>query len=138
FAFQDEQFNDWGQPRGTVCGDIPCFAHVYCLQNHDQIGNRPKGDRLNALIPRGAHKAAAALLLLAPETPLLFMGQEYGEKDPFQFFTDYGDPALQKAVVEGRRAEFKKFAWQEEVPDPQDPQTFLRSKLSWELDQVVL
>jgi len=137
FVFQGDHFKYWDKPRGTHCRDIPCFAHVFCLQNHDQVGNRPKGDRLNALVSRGAHKAAAALLLLAPETPLLFMGQEYSEKHPFQFFTDHGDPALQKAVVEGRRAEFKKFAWQE-VPDPQDPQTFLRSKLSWELDGDVL
>ena len=137
FVFQGEQFRYWDKPRGTTCGDIPRFAHVFCLQNHDQVGNRPRGDRLNTLISRGAHKAATALLLLAPETPLLFMGQEYGEKHPFQFFTDFGDPVLQKAVMEGRRSEFKKFDWKE-VPDPQDPQTFLRSKLSWELDEDVL
>jgi maltooligosyltrehalose trehalohydrolase len=77
------------------------------------------------------------MLLLAPETPLLFMGQEYGEKNPFLFFTDFGDPALQKAVVEGRRSEFEKFDWKE-VPNPQEPETFLRSKLSWQLDEDVL
>ncbi len=137
FVFQGEQFDYWGKPRGTKCGDVPLSAHVFCLQNHDQVGNRPRGDRLNALISRGAHKAAAALLLLAPETPLLFMGQEYGEIHPFQFFSDYGDSALQKAVVEGRQAEFEKFDWKE-VPDPQDPETFLRSKLTWELDEDVL
>ena len=137
FVFQGEHFKYWDKPRGTDCRDVPCFAHVFCLQNHDQVGNRPKGDRLNAVISRGAYKAAAALLLLAPETPLLFMGQEYNEKHPFQFFTDHGDPGLQKAIVEGRRAEFKKFAWQE-VPDPQEPETFVRSKLSWQLDEDVL
>ena len=137
FVFQGEHFKYWDKPRGTDCRDVPCFAHVFCLQNHDQVGNRPKGDRLNAVISRGAYKAAAALLLLAPETPLLFMGQEYNEKHPFQFFTDHGDPELQKAIVEGRRAEFKKFAWQE-VPAPQEPETFVRSKLSWQLDEDVL
>jgi len=137
FVFQGEHFEYWNKPRGTECGDVPRSAHVFCLQNHDQVGNRPKGDRLNAIVPRGAHKAAAALLLLAPETPLLFMGQEYGEKNPFLFFADFGDPALQKAVVEGRRNEFEKFDWKE-VPDPQDPQTFVRSKLSWRLDENIL
>jgi maltooligosyltrehalose trehalohydrolase len=137
FVFQGEHFDYWGKPRGTECKDLPRSAHVFCLQNHDQIGNRPKGDRLNAIIPRGAHKGAAALLLLAPETPLLFMGQEYGEKNPFLFFTAFSDPVLQKAVVEGRWKEFEKFDWRE-VPDPQDPQTFQRSKLSWQLDQDML
>lgn len=137
FVFQGEHFDYWGKPRGTECKDLPRSVHVFCLQNHDQVGNRPKGDRLNAIVSRGAHKAAAALLLLAPETPLLFMGQEYGEKNPFQFFTDYGDPMLQKAVVEGRRSEFEKFDWKE-VANPQDQQTFQRSKLSWRLDEDML
>jgi maltooligosyltrehalose trehalohydrolase len=137
FIFQGEHFQYWNKPRGTTCGDVPRPAHVFCLQNHDQVGNRPRGDRLSSLISRGAGKAVAALLLLAPETPLLFMGQEYGEKNPFQFFTDYGDPVLRKAVVEGRRAEFEKFDWKE-VADPQNPQTFLRSKLSWQVDEEML
>jgi maltooligosyltrehalose trehalohydrolase len=75
-------------------------------------------------------------LLLAPETPLLFMGQEYDEPNPFQFFTDYGDPALQKAVREGRQQEFKDFDFSaDSVPDPQDPTTFSRSKLNWNLTE---
>ncbi|HJS98654.1 MAG TPA: malto-oligosyltrehalose trehalohydrolase [Terriglobales bacterium] len=133
FVFQGEPFNFWrGNQRGTSSADIPLPAHVLCTQNHDQVGNRARGDRLGALVPRGACKLAAALLLLAPETPLLFMGQEYGETAPFQFFTDYGDPVLQKAVREGRRKEFEHFvAFGGEVPDPQEPQTFERSKLQW-------
>jgi maltooligosyltrehalose trehalohydrolase len=75
---------------------------------------------------------AAALLLLSPHTPLLFMGQEYDEANPFQFFTDHGDPALKKAVSEGRRREFKDFDFSQ-VPDPQDPATFERSRLNWRL-----
>ena len=111
---------------------MPAPAHVICIQNHDQVGNRAYGERLIALIPRGARMVAAALLLLAAETPLLFMGQEYDESHPFQFFTHYGDPALQKAVSEGRRNEFKDFGFQE-IPDPQSTETFEQSKLNWQL-----
>ncbi len=136
FVFQGEQFKFWGKPRGTRPEGVPLYRHVIALQNHDQVGNRAKGERLSVLVPRGARKLAAALLLLAPHTPLLFMGEEYGEEAPFQFFTDYGDPALQKAVREGRRNEFRQFDWTE-VPDPQDPETFLRSRLRWTLDDPV-
>ena len=133
FVFQGEPFQFWqGRPRGTSSREMPAKAHVICIQNHDQVGNRAKGDRLTALIPRGARMLAAALLLLAPQTPLIFMGQEYDEANPFQFFADYGDPALQKAVSEGRRHEFKDFDFRD-VPDPQDPGTFERSKLNWAL-----
>src|SRR5581483_9910150 len=131
-VFQGEYFKFWQAARGTSMPGVPLPANVFCIQNHDQVGNRALGERLSALVPLGACKLAAALLLLAPETPLLFMGEEYGETAPFQFFTDYGDPVLQNAVREGRRREFKDFvAFGEEVPDPQDPQTFERSKLSW-------
>lgn len=133
FVFQGEYFEFWKAERGTPGDGMPLPAHVICIQNHDQVGNRAKGERLTSLIPRGARKMAAALLLLAPHTPLLFMGQEYDESAPFQFFTDYGDPGLQKAVREGRRKEFKEFSW-DEVPDPQDPATFERSRLSWNLE----
>jgi maltooligosyltrehalose trehalohydrolase len=135
FVFQGEPFRFWnGRPRGTSSASMPAMAHVLCIQNHDQVGNRAKGERLTALFPRGARMLAAALLLLAPETPLLFMGQEYDEANPFQFFTDYGDPALQQAVREGRSQEFKDFDFAGDVvPDPQDPATFERSKLNWKL-----
>ncbi len=130
FVFQGEHFKFWDAPRGSSPVGIPLYRHVICTQNHDQVGNRALGERLTALVPRGARKLAAALLLLAPHTPLLFMGQEYDETAPFQFFTDYGDPVLQKAVSEGRRREFRDFNW-EDVPDPQDSATFGRSKLRW-------
>jgi maltooligosyltrehalose trehalohydrolase len=130
FAFQGERSNFWDKPRGTSPEGVPLPAHVICIQNHDQVGNRAKGERLTHLVPRGARLMAAALLLLAPETPLLFMGQEYDETAPFQFFTDFGDPALQEAVSDGRRNEFKDFEWTE-VPDPQDPKTYERSRLHW-------
>jgi maltooligosyltrehalose trehalohydrolase len=137
FVFQGGPFQFWGgRPRGTSSANMPAPAHVICIQNHDQVGNRARGERLTALVPRGVRMLAAALLLLAPETPLLFMGQEYDEPNPFQFFTDYGDPALQQAVREGRQQEFKDFDFaNDEVPDPQAPATFERSKLSWQLTQ---
>ena len=137
FVFQGEPFKFWnGRARGSSSKDMPAAAHVICIQNHDQVGNRAKGERLTALIPRGARTLAAALLLLASETPLLFMGQEYDEPNPFLFFTDYGDPALQHAVREGRKQEFKDFDFaNDEVPDPQDLATFERSKLNWQLTQ---
>ena len=130
YVFQGENFAFWNAPRGTPAKDVPLPANVICIQNHDQVGNRAKGERLTALVPRGARKMAAALLLLAPHTPLLFMGQEYDETAPFQFFADFEDPELKKAVSEGRRSEFKDFDFSE-VPDPEDPQTFERSKLTW-------
>src|SRR5580765_717936 len=135
FVYQGEPFQFWGgRPRGTSSASMPATAHVICIQNHDQVGNRASGERLAKLIPRGARMLAAALLLLAPEIPLLFMGQEYDEPNPFQFFTDYGDPTLQKAVREGRQQEFKDFDFSgDSVPDPQDQATFNRSKLNWNL-----
>ena len=130
YIFQGQQYPFWNRARGTSAKSVPLPANVICLQNHDQVGNRAKGERLTALIPPGARKLAAALLLLAPHTPLLFMGQEYDEKAPFQFFADFGDPELRKAVSQGRRSEFKDFDFRE-VPDPEDPETFRRSKLTW-------
>ncbi len=103
---------------------------VICTQNHDQVGNRAAGERLSALVPFEALKVAAGALLLAPSIPLLFMGEEYGETAPFQFFTSFGDEALIEAVRNGRREEFAAFAWEGEVPDPHDAATFARSKLS--------
>jgi maltooligosyltrehalose trehalohydrolase len=131
FAFQGEVFRFWNDVRGTSAAGVPLPAHIICIQNHDQVGNRARGERLSALTSRGARKWAAALLLLAPHTPLLFMGQEFDEQAPFQFFTDYEDPTLQKAVSEGRRKEFADLDWTE-VPDPEDDETFERSRLNWE------
>jgi len=130
YVFQGQHYPFWNAPRGTSAQDVPLPANVISLQNHDQVGNRARGERLSALIPRGARKLAAALLLSAPPTPLLFMGEEYDEKAPFQFFADFEDLELRKAVSQGRRSEFKDFDFSE-VPDPEDPETFRRSKLTW-------
>jgi maltooligosyltrehalose trehalohydrolase len=121
------------EPRGTPAHALEAGALTYCIQNHDQIGNRPFGERLP---PGDAFRAASLLLLFLPMTPLLFMGQEWGATTPFQYFTDH-DAELGRLVSEGRRREFAAFPdfsdpeRQLQIPDPQDPQTFLRSKLSW-------
>jgi maltooligosyltrehalose trehalohydrolase len=112
---------------GALARDRPPAQFVVFSQNHDQIGNRPRGDRLPAPV-RGL---AAFCVLLAPFTPMLFMGEEYGEAAPFQFFTDHIDPAIAEATRSGRRREFAAFAaFAGEVPDPQDPATFAASKLT--------
>jgi len=102
---------------------------VVCAQNHDQIGNRRLGERLAALVDFESQKLAAAATILSPFLPLLFMGEEYGETAPFQYFTSHSDPALAEAVRRGRQAEFASFRWQTKVPDPQDPATCRRSRL---------
>ena len=97
-----------GAPRGTPNGELPPTAFVAFLQNHDQVGNRAFGERLTTLADPRALRAAAALVLLAPQIPLIFMGEEAGARDPFLYFTDH-HAELANAVREGRRAEFAKF-----------------------------
>ncbi len=137
FAYQGEpSIHRDGAPRGEPSASLPATAFVDFLQNHDQIGNRAFGERITALAPLDAVRAATAVLLLAPAIPLLFMGQEWGASTPFLFFSDFG-PELAGAVTEGRRREFA--AWQAyadpdvrgRIPDPQDPQTARASVLRW-------
>ena len=106
---------------------------VIFSQNHDQVGNRMKGDRLSTLVPFEALKLAAGIVLLSPAIPLLFMGEEYGEEAPFQYFVSHSDPDLIEAVRKGRKEEFAAFQWAGEIPDPQDETTFLRSKIDLDL-----
>jgi maltooligosyltrehalose trehalohydrolase len=117
--------------HGAPATDVSADHFVVAIQTHDQVGNRGRGERLSSLIPFEAQKLAATLLLLSPYVPLLFMGEEYGETQPFLYFTSHGDPALATAVREGRRREFESFDWSDTVPDPQAPATFDRSRLSW-------
>jgi maltooligosyltrehalose trehalohydrolase len=121
-----------GRPRGTKPAGIPLERFVICIQNHDQVGNRPTGSRLHHEIPHSLYRAVSALLLFGPELPLLFMGQEWATESPFQFFTDHNEE-LGRLVTAGRKREFRGFAgFQGEVPDPQDPATFQRSILNWD------
>jgi maltooligosyltrehalose trehalohydrolase len=111
----------------------PGHRFVAFLQNHDQIGNRAVGDRLSALLSPGLLKVGATLLLTAPFTPMLFMGEEWAASSPWQFFTSHPEPELADAVRNGRRREFASHGWaSSDVPDPQDPATFERSKLDWD------
>lgn len=132
FAFQGE--TDYrGIARGEPSGQLSPQAFVAFLQNHDQVGNRALGERLTTLAHRDPLRAASALVLLGPMVPMLFMGEEWGEQQPFLFFTDY-QGELARAVTQGRREEFRRFsrfsspgaaAW---IPDPNDYQTFVASR----------
>jgi maltooligosyltrehalose trehalohydrolase len=115
---------------GGSAGNNPYSQFVVFAQNHDQVGNRAIGDRLTDNLSFEQLKLAAATVLLSPYTPLLFMGEEYGETNPFLFFSSFGEPALIEAVSKGRNAEFPDFA-SDTLPDPQSRETFQRSQLSW-------
>lgn len=102
---------------------------VVCNQNHDQVGNRAMGERLSSLVSFESLKLAAGITILSSFVPLLFMGEEYGETAPFLYFTSHGDEELAEAVRRGREAEFARFEWRGDVPDPQSESTFASSKL---------
>ncbi len=122
--------------RGTDPAGIPPRRFVFCLQNHDRVGNRGRGDRLNHGVDPATYRAATAALLLAPETPMLFMGQEWAATTPFFYFTDH-HPELGRAVRDGRAREFRKYLDFNDadrlalIPDPQEESTFLLGKLDW-------
>jgi maltooligosyltrehalose trehalohydrolase len=127
FIYQGDCSRYRGEPRGTLSADLPPTAFVQFLQNHDQVGNRAFGERLAALSNPTALEAATALQLLAPQIPLIFMGEEHASKTPFLFFCDYHGP-LADAVREGRSREFAKFAAfraaRAQIPDPNAVSTF--------------
>jgi maltooligosyltrehalose trehalohydrolase len=119
---------------GAPADQVPPERFIVFSQDHDQVGNRAFGDRM----PHAARPLAALITLLAPFTPMLFMGEEYGENAPFQFFSDHIDPKIAEATRTGRRKEFASFAsFGEEVPDPQSAETFIRSKLTREIDPEI-
>lgn len=119
--------------HGSSSRDVPASKMVVFAQNHDQVGNRMRGERLSQLVSFEKLKLAAGVILLSPFIPLIFMGEEYGESAPFQYFVNHSDPDLVEAVRRGRRGEFAAFKWEGKPPDPQDETTFLRAKLNREL-----
>lgn len=118
--------------HGDTALDRPPAQLVIACQTHDQVGNRRHGERLSTLVSFEALKASRTLHLLSPYVPLLFMGEEYAEDRPFLYFVSHADPELIDAVRKGRREEFATFQWGDDPPDPQDPQTFVRSSISWD------
>ena len=119
--------------QGTSSKQSSARRFIVFGQNHDQVGNRPRGSRLSQLVSFEQLKLAAASVLFSPYVPLLFMGEEYGESAPFSYFVSHDDPALVESVRTGRRTYLAKFQWGEEMVDPQGEGAFLRSRLNWEL-----
>jgi maltooligosyltrehalose trehalohydrolase len=120
---------------GMLPEDNAYDQFVVFSQNHDQIGNRLLGDRLTAKLSFEKLKLVAATVLLSPHVPMLFMGEEYGEKNPFQYFISHTDEHLVDLVRKGRKQEFVHFGWTDDIPDPQGVETFEQCKLSWALDK---
>jgi maltooligosyltrehalose trehalohydrolase len=121
-----------GRNHGRQVVGLSGHRFVGFVQNHDQIGNRAKGERVSHEAGVGRAKIAAALVLTAPFVPMLFQGEEFGASTPFLYFTDYDDPELGRLISEGRKKEFVAFGWSpEEIPDPQSEETFTRSRLKW-------
>jgi maltooligosyltrehalose trehalohydrolase len=134
--FHGQYFRSWKRERGTPVGDLPPEKFVLCISNHDQVGNRPLGDRVSEVIAPEAYRALSMLLCLSPYTPLLFMGQEWATASPFPYFTDLpGEVGANMA--EHRRQEFLRHGavYSEELlarmPDPQSENTFRSAKLDW-------
>ncbi|HET9443431.1 MAG TPA: malto-oligosyltrehalose trehalohydrolase, partial [Acidimicrobiales bacterium] len=132
FVYAGDRSAHRDRAHGRAPAGIPGWRFLGYLQNHDQVGNRAQGERSAQLMSTGRLQVAAALVLTSPFVPMLFMGEEWGAGTPFQYFTDHDDPDLGEAVTAGRRREFAAFGWEpDEVPDPQDPATFDRSRLDW-------
>ncbi|WP_036484904.1 malto-oligosyltrehalose trehalohydrolase [Myxosarcina sp. GI1] len=129
----DWQYSQFRQRyHGSDASDRPGEQFVVCIQNHDQVGNRMLGERLATLVDFESLKLAAGALMVSPYIPLLFMGEEYGEDNPFLYFVSHSDPDLVKAVREGRKAEFADFHIEGEYIDPQSTEAFETSKLDWD------
>ncbi len=133
FVFSGQYSFSRKRRHGSSSKHLPSTKFIVFSQNHDQVGNRMRGDRLSTLVPFEAVKLAAGIVLLSPNIPLLFMGEEYGEEAPFQYFVSHSDQELIEGVRRGRRKEFLCFKWQGEIPDPQSEETFLHSKIHLDL-----
>jgi maltooligosyltrehalose trehalohydrolase len=136
YVYQGQYSPSRGRRHGRPPAGVGADQLVVCAQNHDQIGNRAQGERLSMLLRAPQLKAIAAMTLLSPFVPLLFQGEEWGARTPFLYFTDHENAELGRLVTEGRNREFSGFRWQGKVPNPQEIETFERSKLDWsELSQ---
>ncbi len=131
YVYQGQYSPHRGRRHGRPPTGVVPSQLVVSAQNHDQIGNRAQGERLSMMLILPQLKAVAALTLLSPFVPLLFQGEEWGARTPFLYFTDHENPDLGRLVSEGRTKEFGAFQWQGIVPDPQELDTFARSKLDW-------
>jgi len=120
---------------GNDASHLPYHQFIVFIQNHDQVGNRMMGDRLSTLVNFEKCKLAAAVIFLSPYVPMIFMGEEYGALNPFQYFVSHSDDNLIEAVRAGRQSEFSSFEWDGETPDPQSEATFERSKLNWNIEK---
>ena len=135
YVYRGEHSTFRGHRFGASAATLPAERFVVFVQNHDQTGNRMLGERLSTLVPFETQKLAAGLLLLSPFVPLLFMGEEYGETAPFQYFISHSEEDLVESVRQGRREEFAAFGWEQEPPDPQSEDTFEAAKLNRDLLQ---
>ena len=133
FVYAGRRSGHRGRRHGRPATGLSGHRFLGYLQNHDQVGNRALGERIGPIAGHALQKVGAALVLTSPFVPMLFQGEEWAASSPFQYFTDHADPELGRAVREGRRGEFAAFGWDpDQVPDPQDPRTWLRSRLRWE------
>jgi maltooligosyltrehalose trehalohydrolase len=131
---QDGTYSKYrGRNHGRPVDDLSPHQFLGYIQNHDQVGNRAVGDRVEQIVGMDRAKVAAGIVLTAPFIPMIFQGEEFASSTPFQYFADHDDPEMARAVKDGRQGEFAAFGWKpEDIPDPEDAATFLRSKLRWD------
>lgn len=131
YVYTGGHANHRGRRQGRPATGCTPAQFVVCVQNHDQVGNRATGDRFGTLLSLEQQRLAAAVMLFSPFVPMLFMGEELGETNPFLYFISHGDPDLVEAVRKGRAAEFAAFTTRGPVPDPQSEETFRESRIQW-------
>ncbi|MEO6806652.1 MAG: malto-oligosyltrehalose trehalohydrolase [Edaphobacter sp.] len=131
---QDGTYSKYrGRKHGRPVDDLSPHQFLGYIQNHDQVGNRAVGDRVEQIVGMDRAKVAAGIVMTAPFIPMVFQGEEFAASTPFQYFADHDDAEMAQAVKDGRRGEFAAFGWKpEDIPDPEDAATFLRSKLRWD------
>jgi maltooligosyltrehalose trehalohydrolase len=132
FVYDGEYSSYRLRSHGRPVDRLSAHHFITFIQNHDQVGNRATGERIEHIVGMDRAKAAIGLVLTAPFIPMLFQGEEFAASTPFLYFADHEDPEMAKLVSEGRRREFAAFGFDEQVPDPEAPETFTRSKLKWD------